>query len=33
MDRVGLVFLACLGLAVVISLLQPRREIGAARWS
>jgi SSS family solute:Na+ symporter len=26
MDRVGWVFLACLGLAIVISLLQPRRE-------
>jgi SSS family solute:Na+ symporter len=26
MDRVGLVFLLCLGLAVVISLAQPRRE-------
>jgi SSS family solute:Na+ symporter len=26
MDRVGLVFVACLGLAVVISLLQARRE-------
>ncbi len=25
MDRVGLVFLACLGLAIVLSLLQPRR--------
>jgi SSS family solute:Na+ symporter len=27
MDRVGLVFVACLGLAVVISLLQTRREL------
>lgn len=26
MDRVGIVFLACLGIAVVLSLLQPRRE-------
>jgi SSS family solute:Na+ symporter len=26
MDRVGLVFVACLGIAVVLSLLQPRRE-------
>ena len=26
MDRVGWVFLACLGLAIVISLSQPRRE-------
>jgi solute:Na+ symporter, SSS family len=26
MDRVGLVFLACLGLAVVLSLIWPRRE-------
>jgi SSS family solute:Na+ symporter len=26
MDRVGLVFLACLAIAVVLSLLQPRRE-------
>ena len=26
MDRVGWVFVACLGIAVVLSLLQPRRE-------
>jgi len=26
MDRVGLVFLACLVIAIVLSLLQPRRE-------
>jgi SSS family solute:Na+ symporter len=26
MDRVGLVFLACLAIAVVLSLLQPRRS-------
>jgi SSS family solute:Na+ symporter len=29
MDRVGLVFLACLGIAVALSLLWPRRD-GAA---